>query len=296
MIAVTGASSFIGRNLVPYLSQCFPDQHLVSLIRHTTSSKHVEILSKFSSCVFVESENELNDSLKGVSYIVHLAALTPNQNHHHSLLDTYQTNFMFALKIAELASRNGIRFVNIGSSWQNDLEEEIPKTHYGVAKKSFESVLSLMKRSNSLEYVHLEFCDTYGPGDVRSNLLNLLLHAFRNAEPVTVKNPFGIVDYLHVHDVLSAIRILIEDWNHDGRKYSLQSQDLFYVVDFVEFLSDLLSYDFKSVVPPDFEPIHKINAHKNLHPFDPPIGWLQTIDCSSGLKSFFGDTEKLADQ
>lgn len=185
-LLITGASGFIGSNLIKMLS---PSKHeLVIAVR-----KYIhEIPNDVEQFVFQDmAVLTINwaEALEGVDVVVHLAARAhiSGDSSNNSLESFRLSNTTFTLDLAKQAARSGVkRFVFMSSIAVNGIQTEdkpflpedspAPVTDYGVSKHEAESGLFNIASHESMEVVVIRPPMVYGsgaPGNFEK-LLNIL--------------------------------------------------------------------------------------------------------------------------
>lgn len=201
---VTGASGFLGRSLVRRLSEDGWDVHAI-----VRPSSRTEALGEWLQEVHVD------DGLKPLHEIVaaaaptvcfHLAGYFIGTHSDADIAPLVTDNVLFGTRLADaLATLGDCRMVNAGSYWQNAGGSSYhPVALYAATKQALQDILQYYVESGRLEVVTLKFFETYGPADDRPKLLNLLLRAAANHQPIGVSPGHQLIDLVHVDDAISA--------------------------------------------------------------------------------------------
>jgi nucleoside-diphosphate-sugar epimerase len=201
---VTGATGFIGGLLARRLVEEGWDVHVI--VR--PGSRNVD-LDGLPSVVHVD------DGLSPLHSIV--AAAAPNVCFHlagyfvgtHSDADIaplVTDNLLFGTRLADaLAALGGCRMVNAGSYWQNAGGNSFhPVALYAATKQAYQDILQYYVESGGLQVVTLKFFETYGPGDRRPKLVNLLLNAAATQKTLGISPGDQLIDLVHVDDAVGA--------------------------------------------------------------------------------------------
>jgi len=222
IILVTGASGFIGKELIKKL---LAEGHkVIGLVR-----KNINIFNSKSY------ENLLvNDISQGVSIshiqkidiVIHLAAKTHSQNNNYK--DYYKTNVLGTENIINLAVKKNVKFILMLSSIKvngegfsnNKIEyteksETLPKDAYGISKLESENILIKDSIKNNISYVVLRPPLIYGKG-AKGNLLKLIKHVEKGLPlpSISGENKRSILSLNNLIDAI--IRILYNKNSHNN--------------------------------------------------------------------------------
>jgi nucleoside-diphosphate-sugar epimerase len=103
--------------------------------------------------------------------------------------------------------RNDVRnLVHTETFWQYcaDSGAYDPVCLYAATKQAFRDILFYYAKSGAIQAISLVLFDTYGPGDPRRKLFNLLKQASGEARAIDMTPGEQIVDMTHVKDVVEA--------------------------------------------------------------------------------------------
>lgn len=199
-LLITGANGFIGKGLVPQLSEkgysvCTPTHKEIDLLQDTV-------------------ELDLLVKEKCISTILHLAnprIYTTNVSMGESLI--------MLKNVLDVCAENRIRLIYL-SCWEvysgynaqelraDETLPHCPGNAYGQAKMLCESLIKCYQRQYNLSYLILRSSPVYGLGSDRPKFIwNFLNKAKRDIEIIThvYKNGFPALDLLHINDLRQAI-------------------------------------------------------------------------------------------
>ena len=166
LIAITGASGFIGSHLVKALSKKYQLRLLVrnSNIPNTTN-KNLEI-----RVVDFESARDIKHSLQGVDILYHLAGLLPNAKVPDS--EYFQTNSLLVKRLAKVASIIPTikQFVYCSTAYVA-WDSLLPATTYEKSKLRGEDYLKEISSKTKLPFIIIRPGFVYGGNG--SGLLSL---------------------------------------------------------------------------------------------------------------------------
>ena len=173
---VTGASGFIGKNLVDYLLK---KQHRVTAIIHNSSIKHEFSTDLYKEIAIVDSLDSLDIS-SDVDCIFHLAAtgVSPRLASWDHLLDI---NVRLTLSICQLANKLGCRVICSGTFAEYGLSANNyshippgaplqPTFPYAASKAAASTLAISYALSEGIELAYLRIFNAFGLGQHESNL------------------------------------------------------------------------------------------------------------------------------
>ena len=203
-IFVTGATGFIGKNLV---------NKLIELNIEVTINLHSEKHSPFTNKVKTYRLNEKNiqsdiDFLKTSEFsgIIHLASLYLTSHKSEDVTLLVNTNVTFSTYVLECAAKAKINwFINTGTFWQNfENSSYSPVNLYAASKQAFESISRYYVETNQINFCTLRLSDTYGPNDSRPKIFNLFDKISKTGEVLEMSPGNQILDILFIEDVVDA--------------------------------------------------------------------------------------------
>lgn len=226
-IVVTGASGFVGSNLVRYFLK--KNIRIFIIVREGTKLSHLsDVIDKVEVLRYDNKINKLISFLKKVKpdCVFHLASNFIAEHQSSQIDSLVQSNVLFGLHLLEAMKESGVKkIINTGTSWQHYNNEDYnPVCLYAATKQAFESLLEYYVKAERFESITLKLYDTYGETDTRPKLINLL-HKFAD-EGTELKMSPGAqeLSLVHVLDVCEAFFIaweLLDSKSHKKRVYSV---------------------------------------------------------------------------
>ncbi|MGZ3183788.1 MAG: NAD-dependent epimerase/dehydratase family protein [Telluria sp.] len=200
-VMITGASGFVGAALSRRLVQDGYEVH--ALLREGSDAPAGVTAHRHDG-----STRQLAGILQGVQPrgVFHLASLFLAQHSVDDVEGLVASNILFGTQLAEAMCMSGTRLlVNAGTAWQHNRDAQYdPVNLYAATKQAFEAVLAYYANAHGLRVATLKLSDTYGPGDTRRKLPNLLKHAAQTGEPLAMSPGEQFVDLVYIDDVADA--------------------------------------------------------------------------------------------
>ncbi len=244
-VFISGATGFIGRNLVDYLySKGYNITVNIRTDNNGVFQKNIKIYSLNTS-----------EILKDISYfkehkfdgIIHLASSYLKTHQPYDLPAMVQSNILLGTHLLECAVTSDVTwFVNTGSFFQNKNKSNYsPVNLYSSMKESYEKIAKYYYENNNIKFCTIKLSDTYGLNDSRNKLINLLINSLETKELVSINvSPEQPINLLHIDDVVNAFYLLIQEIEknnvNNGDVYSLiaeSSISIFEMISLIEKLS-----------------------------------------------------------
>jgi UDP-glucose 4-epimerase len=221
-ILVTGGSGFIGRHVVAALANAGAYVRVVDLNPHPDPA--VEVVQGD-----IAEEAVLERAFAGgFDAVVHLAAVTSvlRSLEHPEL--TYRTNVAGTAAVLEGARGAGVAALAFAST--NAVTGPMrapaivetatlePLTPYGATKAAAEMLMSAYTASYGLRCASLRLTNVYGPGmQAKDSIVARLMRAIRLDKTFEIYGDGRQVrDYVHVADVVGAVRLALTDERWSG--------------------------------------------------------------------------------
>lgn len=211
-ILVTGATGFIGTELINYLSN---KKFNVSGISNTTNSNNITKIP-------LNDLKKLNGfmSKNNFDIVIHLAAKVENDNVFDNPMNMFNANCQQTINLLDASVKNKIKkFIFIsghnvyGKTNYLPIDENHvtdPLTNYGLTKLIGEHITKMYHLTYGLQIINLRVSTVYGPGQPRERIIpKMILHVKNNKQMLLHKhkNGFQLLDFVHVRDVCKAIEL-----------------------------------------------------------------------------------------
>lgn len=145
--------------------------------------------------------------------VFHLASYFVAEHRIEDVEPMLEANLGFGLRLLEAMRRNGVtRLVNTSTAWEHFSDEaDEPVNLYAATKRAFGMIIDRYVDTVGLHAVTLKLYDTYGPGDRRAKLFNLLRQASAGDSSLRMSPGDQELDLVHVDDVAAA-HALAAEW------------------------------------------------------------------------------------
>lgn len=203
-ILVTGATGFVGQNLLPYLRGQGHETH--ALIR--PASDRSRVLTDHL-CVFDDDINALAAYLRThrIDGIIHLASLYVAEHKPEQIKDLVLSNVYLGTAVLDASVKAGVKwFLNTGTIWQNynaapHSDEYCPVNLYAASKQAFIDMAKYYTETSGIRFCTLKLCDTYGANDTRRKIFALFEQIARTGETLKMSPGEQKLDIVHIDKV-----------------------------------------------------------------------------------------------
>jgi nucleoside-diphosphate-sugar epimerase len=141
--------------------------------------------------------------------VFHLASLYLADHNPDQVELLVQSNILFAAQLAEAMTVLGdARLINTGTAWQHFATPEYrPVNLYAATKQAADDLLRYYHDARGLSVLTLKLFDTFGAGDSRRKLVQLLVDAAMSGEEIGLSPGDQVIDLAHVDDVVSGFLV-----------------------------------------------------------------------------------------
>ncbi len=217
-ILVTGASGFLGRNLVPALVAS--GYRVLAMTRDASSPlPHSDAIKRIVADLNYPSD-QLRSAVACCDGIIHLAADTTPRSSAGSILADAQGSLLPTLNLLDLipsgqgprpfiyASSGGTVYGHPQTSPIDESHPTLPTSPYGVGKLTCEHMIRLAAESRGLRHVILRISNPYGPHQHarrKQGVIGAWIKAALAGDRVEMWGDGSVVrDYIYVGDVADA--------------------------------------------------------------------------------------------
>jgi len=216
-IAVTGATGFIGENLLKILLDKKYD--IYAIVRVTSSISEVD-----KRAHFFHYDGNVDNLLKFFEKeqfdgVIHLASFFLASHTPMEIPKMIASNITFATEILEACKISKVKwFLNTGTFWQHyHTKEYNPVNLYAATKEAFEKIAKYYTQTSDLIFVTIKLNDTFGPNDTRKKIFNFWNKIAKTGEVLEMSEGKQIIDISYIQDVIYAYELLIEYLNSNNR-------------------------------------------------------------------------------
>ena len=208
-ILVTGATGFIGQNLVKNLLDKKYEIHCI--VRQSSNISKLDTRIKIFN--YDNNIDSLIDFFKNQKFdgIIHLASLFLVSHTKNDISNLIFSNIKFGTELLEACKVSNVKwFINTGTFWQNYHSGEYePVNLYSATNEAFEVMAKYYIETSNLIFTTIKLNDTFGLNDTRNKVFNLWSNIAKSGEVLEMSAGEQIIDISYIEDVIFAYDILI---------------------------------------------------------------------------------------
>lgn len=208
-ILITGATGFIGQNLVKLLLNKGYEIHCI--IRNNSNILNIDSRAKIFK--YDEKIDILLNFFETQNFdgVVHLASLFLSTHSKDDIGNLISSNIKFGTELLEACKQSKTKwFINTGTFWQHyHTSEYNPVNLYAATKEAFEIMAKYYTETSDLIFTTIKLNDTFGKDDTRNKIFNLWDKISKSGEVLEMSEGEQIIDISYIEDVISAYEILI---------------------------------------------------------------------------------------
>ena len=284
-VAVIGGSGFLGSHIV--------DQLVILknnvLVLDNNEKKYLNKKALFKSCDILDKD-KLNNFLKNIEIVFHLAGLSSLDESHKQPFNTYKSNIEGTINVLESCRLNQIKKFIFSSSLY------VTGNHgsfYACSKKACENYIEEYSNAFNIKYLILRYGSLYGPrSDLYNGLHRIIYQTLLIKKLVYEGEKNSSREYIHVVDAARASVELIYDHRYLNKTINISGQQTIKIKDMLEIIREMLKINKKI----EFKNIKKIGHYVRVphNAKDLPLKYSINphIDLGEGLNNLIEEIKK----
>ena len=210
-ILITGATGFVGKNLVAELKEN-NELHILMRPGSKWANLGIERVVEFTDDISSLANYMMEHHIVGV---VHLASLYIAEHKSEDIKDLVMSNVFLGTALLEACKVSRVKwFLNTGTIWQNyqakDYTDQYnPVNLYAASKQAFITMAKFYTETSDIRFCTLKLCDTFGPNDTRKKIFKLFNDNAESGKVMDMSPGEQKIDILYITDVISGFVRLI---------------------------------------------------------------------------------------
>jgi len=286
-ILVSGSEGFIGRALIDSLEK--HKQYYVGVSRKKSSKQ-----------ILKNDIRKIRTIPKGISCIVHLAAMTDVKKCQENSKICMDININGTRNMLELARKTDSKFIFSSTSHVYGKPSKLPITEdqvvhptsfYALSKACAELLCETYSRAYGLDIVILRNFSTYGPNNPSYSVTHTVIKQILEGKNIQIGNLHPKRDFIYISDVISAFQTAIKK---DLKGFSIFNVGTGKSISIDNVCKKLITISGKKIKIKE-KKNSTINEVQNIYADNyklKKLGWKPTVNLDSGLKKTYNWFEK----
>ncbi len=273
-ILITGATGFIGANLVRYLIKNY-DCQIYIFIRETSNLWRINDIINFEKIKIyycdIRNKEEVYFIFREIKpdIVYHLATYGMFLNREKDKESIITTNINALFYLIEASKEVGVkRFINTGTTSEygiknKPMREDMkldPVNTYGATKASGTILATQLAQEYNFNLITLRLFSPYGYYEDKDRLFPYLILKFLNNEPIKLSNKNSVRDFTFIEDIINGyIQATLIDNIKNGEVINIGYGKQKRIIDIVQILEkikgDSLDIEWGKIPPKQEEPV-----------------------------------------
>ncbi len=300
-ILITGGCGFIGTNFIHYLFKKYPDYKLVNFDKLTYAGKweNLRDLEKTSRYSFIKGDiavmREVRAVMKGVDYVVHLAAETHVDRSIADPSEFVRTNVLGTFNLLEAARQTKVKkFVHVSTDevygslgatgYFTESSPLAPSSPYSASKAGGDMLARSYFRIYGFPVVITRCSNNYGPYQHKEKLIPLMItNALANKKLPVYGDGLNVRDWLYVADHCRAMDVVLHK-GKPGEVYNIGGNNEWRNIDIVKLLLKKLGKPETLIGFVKDRPGHDRRYALDIRKIREQLGWSPGVSLERGLR------------
>lgn len=207
-VLITGITGYIGSHLARELIE--RGIEVVGLAREPWNRTYIaDIEDRLSLYAYDGTCESIKKALESATpdVVFHLATYYARSHSSNEVTAMHECNLLYGNYLLEAMKECGVRTIVYASTvfCHYQQEQYNPLNLYAATKQAFSDIMRYYSEACGIRSLTIFLSDSYGPGDQRPKLLNLLKRACQENAPMNVSSGLQDYDVLYISDIVSAL-------------------------------------------------------------------------------------------
>jgi CDP-paratose synthetase len=296
-VFITGISGYIGSRLAWVLLK--KGYKVYGLVRQPLHTEYIAAFrNKLNLCVYDGSFESVLRAVKTSKpdVIYHIATCYAVSHSSDQISDMNSCNLLlgnYVLEAMQVCNIRNIVYLSSASCHFNN-ENYNPLNLYAATKQAFFDIMRYYTEAGDIRSLTLVLTDSYGPGDKRPKILNLIKKALRENQPIELSSGTQVYDVLYISDIVSALERavdLLEQQKENSSVYQIYNNNPLSLRETVDLLEKTSGIHIDAKWGACLQAARSMNGKVRVDPLLP--GWEARVSLEEGLKRFWNDSAML---
>lgn len=249
-ILVTGATGFIGKNLVESLKEKF---EVYALILDEKEKNVIPQIDYILWKTFFDRENEIKTldgkKLGKIDTVIHLASygVNPKDNDIDKMVESNINLTKDLILNLERVSCKNIIFTGSGFEYGDKgkikLKEDMelnPFSLYGATKVSAFLIGKKLCESLGINYINLRLFNIFGEYEGSNRLIPQIINNYLEGKELNFTAGNQVRDYLYIKDIIEVYEMILEKNIYNNETYNVCSSEEVTIKEFITKVADTI--------------------------------------------------------
>ncbi|MBR1928619.1 MAG: NAD-dependent epimerase/dehydratase family protein [Paludibacteraceae bacterium] len=205
-VLITGATGYIGRQLVKQITEQEPQASILTLNRDIQKA---QVLMPYKQCIHKDVYDQASIHDFSPDLVIHLATLSTSRADSEIITPMLNANINYGVwllnELSQIKTSNPITFVNVGSfaEYRMGVSNGFrPAYLYSATKTAFRHILTYYQDTIPLKVITAVLYTVYGGKDTQKKLIDYILESVTSEKPVDMTQGEQVLDFIHLSDVV----------------------------------------------------------------------------------------------
>ena len=256
-ILVTGATGFIGKNLVESLKEKF---EIYALILDEKEKNVIPQIDYILWKTFFDRENEIKTldgkKLGKIDTVIHLASygVNPKDNDIDKMIESNINLTKDLISNLERVSCKNIIFTGSGFEYGDKgkikLKEDMelnPFSLYGATKVSAFLIGKKLCESLGINYINLRLFNIFGEYEGSNRLIPQIINNYLEGKELNFTAGNQVRDYLYIKDIIEIYEMILEKNIYNNETYNVCSSEEVTIKEFITKVANTIGINKESL-------------------------------------------------
>ena len=256
-ILVTGATGFIGKNLVESLKEKF---EIYALILDEKEKNVIPQIDYILWKTFFDRENEIKTldgkKLGKIDTVIHLASygVNPKDNDIDKMIESNINLTKDLISNLERVSCKNIIFTGSGFEYGDKgkikLKENMelnPFSLYGATKVSAFLIGKKLCESLGINYINLRLFNIFGEYEGSNRLIPQIINNYLEGKELNFTAGNQVRDYLYIKDIIEVYEMILEKNIYNNETYNVCSSEEVTIKEFITKVANTIGINKESL-------------------------------------------------
>ena len=291
-IIITGATGFVGRNLLPKLIQA--NHEIFEITISPDISKELYGSNTRQFYFFNDNQNKLKNELNNFKpeALIHLASYLTSSDDTEDMRKLINSNILFLCQVLDAVKESGLKwFINTGSFAEYYKGDGVldPAYLYSATKTASRIFVDYYSKAYEFNYTTIVPYTIYGGVDTHEKIIDLIYNSLESEKSVTLTSGNQVLDFIHIEDVVDFYITCLSNLHKIPNQTSFQlGTGIGHTLREITAIMELSTNRFSNIDwgSKSYRPRDVMYAVANVSKQDLLFNWKPKIQIEDGIKKY----------